>query len=70
MSNGKVNKTIVAASVATALIERGHRVRLSTTDPAAHVEAESLSTVSRIDLVIAVVMQSAGASWLLWFSEE
>lgn len=37
MGKGGVGKTTVAAAVAVVLAERGHRVLLSTTDPAAHV---------------------------------
>lgn len=54
MGKGGVGKTTVAASVAVELVRRGHRVHLTTTDPAAHVEAaigvavEGLR-VSRID---------------------
>jgi arsenite-transporting ATPase len=53
MGKGGVGKTTVAAAIAVELARRGHRVRLSTTDPAAHV-LEALSgevaglTVSRI----------------------
>lgn len=54
MGKGGVGKTTVAAAVAVALAQRGHKVHLSTTDPAAHVaaavddEITGLS-VSRID---------------------
>jgi arsenite-transporting ATPase len=54
MGKGGVGKTTVAAAVALRLAEQGHRVTLSTTDPAAHV-ADALNgqvpglTVSRID---------------------
>jgi arsenite-transporting ATPase len=54
MGKGGVGKTTVAAAIAVSLAKRGHRVHLSTTDPAAHVaqtlagELEGL-TVSRID---------------------
>jgi arsenite-transporting ATPase len=37
MGKGGVGKTTVAAAIAVALAERGFPVRLSTTDPAAHV---------------------------------
>ena len=37
MGKGGVGKTIVAASIATMLAQRGHEVLLTTTDPAAHV---------------------------------
>ncbi|MFO0007294.1 MAG: ArsA-related P-loop ATPase, partial [bacterium] len=55
MGKGGVGKTTVAAAVAVGLAERGARVHLSTTDPAAHLLAtlagEELAhlTVSRID---------------------
>lgn len=54
MGKGGVGKTTVAAAIAIELAYRGHKVRLSTTDPAAHVAATvggavpGLS-VSRID---------------------
>jgi len=54
MGKGGVGKTTIAAAIAVALAGRGHRVHLSTTDPAAHVvrtlgtAVENL-TVSRID---------------------
>jgi arsenite-transporting ATPase len=54
MGKGGVGKTTVAAAVAVELARRGYRVRLTTTDPAAHVEAAVAGslpnlTVSRID---------------------
>jgi arsenite-transporting ATPase len=54
MGKGGVGKTTVAAAIAVALAARGHRVTLTTTDPAAHV-ADALPdpplnlTVTRID---------------------
>ena len=54
MGKGGVGKTTVAAAIAVALAQRGHRVHLGTTDPAAHIEQtlageiEGL-TLSRID---------------------
>ena len=39
MGKGGVGKTTIAASVAVELAHRGHRVHLSTTDPAAHLSA-------------------------------
>ncbi|ADH85286.1 arsenical pump-driving ATPase [Desulfurivibrio alkaliphilus] len=54
MGKGGVGKTATAAAIAVELARRGHRVCLSTTDPAAHVaamlpEAPTNLTVSRID---------------------
>lgn len=53
MGKGGVGKTTIAAAIGTELARRGHKVHLSTTDPAAHVAAaagqiEGLH-VSRID---------------------
>ncbi len=54
MGKGGVGKTTVAAALALGLIQRGHTVHLSTTDPAAHL-AQTLDgavaglQVSRID---------------------
>ena len=72
MGKGGVGKTTVAAAVAVALAARGHRVLLSTTDPAAHLawsldEAVPSLTVQRIDPTIEVarhrdeVLARAGA---------
>jgi arsenite/tail-anchored protein-transporting ATPase len=72
MGKGGVGKTTVAAAVAVELARRGHRVHLTTTDPAAHVHnavCEGLPglTVSRIDpqaeteAYRAEVMATAGA---------
>ncbi len=54
MGKGGVGKTTVAAAVAVALAKKGHRVVLSTTDPAAHIAATIDGalpglTVTRID---------------------
>ncbi len=58
MGKGGVGKTTLAARIALSLARAGHRVHLSTTDPAAHIAAAvgehtfpSL-TVSRIDPVL------------------
>ena len=72
MGKGGVGKTTVAAAVAVTLAARGHRVLLSTTDPAAHLawsldEAVPGLTVQRIDPTIEVarhrdeVLARAGA---------
>ncbi len=73
MGKGGVGKTSVAVAVAVALAERGHSVRLTTTDPAAHVEAFLGSApanlrVSRIDpeaetrAYVSETLRVAGAS--------
>jgi arsenite-transporting ATPase len=53
MGKGGVGKTTIAAAVATELARRGHKVYLSTTDPAAHIAAAAGELagldVSRID---------------------
>ncbi len=54
MGKGGVGKTSVAVSIAVELVRRGHRVHLTTTDPAAHVvealgDAVAGLTVNRID---------------------
>ncbi|WP_374989399.1 arsenical pump-driving ATPase (plasmid) [Priestia megaterium] len=56
MGKGGVGKTTVASAVAVGLVEKGHRVHLTTTDPAAHLdfvfsksEAKELLSISRID---------------------
>ncbi|WP_404450681.1 arsenical pump-driving ATPase [Virgibacillus necropolis] len=38
MGKGGVGKTTVASSMAVGLVEKGHKVHLTTTDPAAHLE--------------------------------
>ncbi|UOQ93959.1 arsenical pump-driving ATPase [Halobacillus shinanisalinarum] len=38
MGKGGVGKTTVASSIAVGLVEKGHKVHLTTTDPAAHLE--------------------------------
>ncbi|MCU0721806.1 MAG: TRC40/GET3/ArsA family transport-energizing ATPase [Pirellula sp.] len=65
MGKGGVGKTTVAAVVAIALADRGHKVHLTTTDPAAHIMAaigeETVSnlTVSRIDPAVEIARYSA-----------
>jgi arsenite-transporting ATPase len=73
MGKGGVGKTTLAAAIAVGLADRGFRVDLTTTDPAAHVAATISSdslpnlTVSRIDPVVETarysneIMQTAGA---------
>lgn len=71
MGKGGVGKTTIAAAVAIGLVERGHAVHLSTTDPAAHL-AMTLGSempglrVDRIDpkvetdRYVAKIMESRG----------
>ena len=56
MGKGGVGKTTLAVRIATRLARAGHRVTLTTTDPAAHVDAAALERpatlqVTRIDPV-------------------
>ena len=54
MGKGGVGKTTIAAALALGLLRKGHKVHLSTTDPAAHLNATLVDPVpglevSRID---------------------
>jgi arsenite-transporting ATPase len=54
MGKGGVGKTTIASAIALGLVARGHRVHLTTTDPAAHLDATLGGSVaglqvSRID---------------------
>ncbi|WP_044797371.1 ArsA-related P-loop ATPase, partial [Bacillus cereus] len=54
MGKGGVGKTTVASTIAVGLAEKGHRVHLTTTDPAAHIDyvmhgEQGNITISRID---------------------
>ena len=51
MGKGGVGKTTLAAAIAVALVERGHDVTLSTTDPAAHV-TDALAETAPDGLVV------------------
>jgi arsenite-transporting ATPase len=72
MGKGGVGKTSLAVSIARALAARGHEVHLTTTDPAAHVEATlgeapARLRVSRIDPAVEVrayteeILRTSGA---------
>jgi len=56
MGKGGVGKTTMASAIAVGLVEKGHKVHLTTTDPAAHLELmfknserNPLLSISRID---------------------
>lgn len=55
MGKGGVGKTTIASAIAIGLVEKGHKVHLTTTDPAAHLEFIFKNqeypdlTISRID---------------------
>ncbi|AIQ14561.1 arsenical pump-driving ATPase [Paenibacillus durus] len=50
MGKGGVGKSTIACAIAVGLAERGHRVHLSTTDPAAHLQHVFGETADRITL--------------------
>ncbi|MEY4764944.1 MAG: arsenical pump-driving ATPase [Pseudomonadota bacterium] len=50
MGKGGVGKTTVAAALALGLVQRGHAVHLSTTDPAAHLAATLEGQVPGLDV--------------------
>ena len=50
MGKGGVGKTTVAAAIAVELARLGHRVHLTTTDPAAHVAAAVQETVPGLEI--------------------
>ena len=51
MGKGGVGKTTLAAAIALALVDRGHEVTLSTTDPAAHI-ADALADATHDALIM------------------
>lgn len=67
MGKGGVGKTTIASAVAVGLVEKGHRVHLTTTDPAAHLEYQFQNdqlndklTISSIDPKTEVEKYKAG----------
>jgi arsenite-transporting ATPase len=73
MGKGGVGKTTIAAAIALGLVERGHGVHLSTTDPAAHLAMTMTGEVPglRVDRIdpraeteryIARIMEQRGSS--------
>ena len=71
MGKGGVGKTTIAAAVAIGLVERGHAVHLSTTDPAAHLamtlggempglRVDRIDPKVETDRYVAKIMESRG----------
>jgi len=71
MGKGGVGKTTVAAAVAIGLVERGHAVHLSTTDPAAHLSmtlggemsglrVDRIDPKAETDRYVAKIMETRG----------
>lgn len=58
MGKGGVGKTSLAAAIALRLATNGHRVHLSTTDPAAHV-AEAVGDVTPVNLTVSRIDPTA-----------
>lgn len=50
MGKGGVGKTTIAAALAVGLADAGHRVLLTTTDPAAHVESTLAGSVDNLEV--------------------
>ena len=55
MGKGGVGKTTVASAIAVGLVEKGHRVHLTTTDPAAHLEYQFQSDYHNQNLTISSI---------------
>lgn len=55
MGKGGVGKTTVASAIAVGLVEKGHRVHLTTTDPAAHLEYQFQNDQHHQDLTISSI---------------
>ncbi len=71
MGKGGVGKTTIAAALAVGLVHRGHRVHLTTTDPAAHVsqtlagelpglQVDRIDPAAETQAYIAKIMASKG----------
>ncbi len=50
MGKGGVGKTTIAAALAVGLVQRGHSVHLTTTDPAAHVSGTLLGSLPNLNV--------------------
>ncbi|MFC4324219.1 arsenical pump-driving ATPase [Litchfieldia salsa] len=55
MGKGGVGKTSVASAIAVGLVEKGHRVHLTTTDPAAHLDYQFQSDQLNKNLTISSI---------------
>lgn len=55
MGKGGVGKTTVASAIAVGLVEKGHRVHLTTTDPAAHLTYQFQSENKNENLTISSI---------------
>lgn len=55
MGKGGVGKTTVASAITVGLVEKGHRVHLTTTDPAAHLEYQFQSSHLNQNLTISSI---------------
>ncbi|WP_210608447.1 arsenical pump-driving ATPase [Priestia flexa] len=55
MGKGGVGKTTVASAIAVGLVEKGHRVHLTTTDPANHIDSLLSSTENNDRLTISSI---------------
>ncbi|TQR21762.1 arsenical pump-driving ATPase [Psychrobacillus vulpis] len=55
MGKGGVGKTTVASAIAVGLVEKGHRVHLTTTDPAAHLNYQFQSSLMNQNLSISCI---------------
>ncbi|AZV42435.1 arsenical pump-driving ATPase [Peribacillus asahii] len=55
MGKGGVGKTTVASAIAVGLVEKGHRVHLTTTDPAAHLDYQFQSNHLNQNLTISSI---------------
>ncbi|MCQ6275584.1 arsenical pump-driving ATPase [Bacillus sp. V3B] len=55
MGKGGVGKTTVASAIAVGLVEKGHRVHLTTTDPAAHLDYQFQSDHHNQNLTISSI---------------
>lgn len=55
MGKGGVGKTTVASAIAVGLVEKGHRVHLTTTDPAAHLNYQFQDSLMNQNLSISSI---------------